>query len=159
MLPPLLVWLHLIAAISWIGGMVFLSLILAPLLRSQKATPELMELFRTAARRFRIVVWAAIVLLVATGPLLLHQRGLSLAEPASWPLVLEIKIGLVGLLFLLTFLHDLVLGPRVSRISLVPAGTRTPGQQALMRTSRWLPRLALLLALVVLWAAVLLVRS
>lgn len=32
-----LVWLHVLAAVSWIGGMIFLSLVLAPLVRSRKA--------------------------------------------------------------------------------------------------------------------------
>ena len=38
---------------------------------SQKAL-----LFRTIARRFRAVVWGAIAVLLFTGPLLLHQRGI-----------------------------------------------------------------------------------
>jgi uncharacterized membrane protein len=51
-----LVWLHVLAAVSWIGGMIFLSLVLAPLVRNRKAAPEFMALFRSAARRFRFVV-------------------------------------------------------------------------------------------------------
>ena len=45
--------LHILAAITWIGGMTFLSFVLAPLLRKGSATPDLMTLFRAAARRFR----------------------------------------------------------------------------------------------------------
>jgi uncharacterized membrane protein len=29
----LLIWLHLVAAVSWIGGMVFLSVVLVPILK------------------------------------------------------------------------------------------------------------------------------
>jgi uncharacterized membrane protein len=159
MLPLILVWFHLIAAISWIGGMVFLSLVLAPLLRRQKAAPELMALFRSAARRFRIVVWLSMGMLLSTGPMLLHARGILVMEPTHWPSILRIKLGLAGILLLLTFMHDLLLGPQVVRISAVPEGARTAWQDSLIRTSRWLPRLSLVLALAVLWAAVLLVRS
>jgi uncharacterized membrane protein len=31
-----LVWLHVLAAVSWIGGMIFLSLVLAPLVRVRR---------------------------------------------------------------------------------------------------------------------------
>ncbi|HLZ34570.1 MAG TPA: DUF4149 domain-containing protein [Nitrospira sp.] len=159
MLALILVWLHLIAAISWIGGMIFLSLVLAPLIRRQNSVPELMVLFRSAARRFRIVVWAAIIVLVATGPVLLHQRGLSIADPTRWPRVFETKITLVGILLLLTLLHDLLLGPQIIQISAIPEEARTTSQQTLVRTARWLPRLSLCIALAVVVAAVVLSRS
>ena len=48
-----LVVLHILAAVTWIGGMIFLSLVLAPLVRGRKAAPEFMALFRSAALRFR----------------------------------------------------------------------------------------------------------
>lgn len=159
MLSLILVWFHLIAAVSWIGGMIFLSLVLAPLIRKQKTAPESMALFRTAARRFRVVVWLSMGMLLSTGPMLLHARGIHVMEPMQWPSILRVKIGLVSLLLVLTFMHDLLLGPQVVRIGAIPEDTRTAWQQSLVRTSRWLPRLTLLLALAVLWAAVMLVRS
>ena len=151
--------LHLLAAISWIGGMIFLSLVLAPLVRSRKAAPEFMALFRSAALRFRLVVWSAIAMLLATGPMLLHQRGLSLVDPTEWPQVLRIKLGLVGALLLLTCAHDLLLGTQVRKISAIPEGARSSWEHTIIRTSSWVPRVALLLALGVLAAAVVLVRS
>ncbi len=155
----LLVWLHVLAAVSWIGGMIFLSLVLAPLVRSRKAAPEFMALFRSAARRFRFVVWGAIAVLLSTGPVLLQQRGLSLLNPAEWPHVLWMKLGLVGALLLLTVVHDLLLGPQVRKISALPEGDRSSWERTIVRTSSWVPRVSLLLALLVLVAAVMLARS
>lgn len=66
---------------------------------------------------------------------------------------------LVGLLLVLTLLHDLVLGPRVSRASAIPESQRTTGEQVVFKTARWLPRLSLFVALAVLWAATSLARS
>lgn len=154
-----LTWLHLLAAISWIGGMVFLSLVLAPLLRNYKAAPEFMALFRSAARRFRFVVWGAIAVLLSTGPILLQWRGISSFDWSQWPQVLQVKIGLVGALLVLTFSHDLLLGPRIRKIGAVPEGARTLWEQVLVRTSSWLPRVALMFALAVVLAAALLARS
>ncbi|HXV68946.1 MAG TPA: hypothetical protein VD738_08480 [Nitrospira sp.] len=154
-----LISLHVFAAISWIGGMIFLSLVLAPLVRSRKAAPEFMALFRSAALRFRIVVWVAMGVLLTTGPILLAQRGMDLMHPATWSSIVTIKLGLVTLLLVLTFSHDLVLGPKVSQVSAIPAPLRTVWQQTIVRTARWLPRLSLLIALTVVLAGVALARS
>jgi len=151
--------LHILAAIAWVGGMMFLSLVLAPLVRSRKAAPEFMALFRSAALRFRPIVWAAIALLLITGPMLLSRRGIHVTEPASWPGIVTVKLTLVGLLLLLTLLHDLILGPRVSRVSAIPESQRTSGEQMVFKTARWLPRISLLLALGVVMAAAMLARS
>jgi copper resistance protein D len=154
-----LVWIHLLAAVSWIGGTIFLSLVLAPLVRSRKAAPEFMALFRSAARRFRVVVWVAIAVLLSTGPVLLQQRGLSLLDPAEWPHILRMKLGLVGALLSLTATHDLLLGPQVRKISALPEVDRSSWERTIVRTSSWVPRVSLLFALLVLVAAVMLARS
>jgi putative copper resistance protein D len=154
-----LVWLHLLAAVSWIGGTIFLSLVLAPLVRSRKAAPEFMAFFRSAARRFRVVVWVAIAVLLSTGPVLLQQRGLSLLDTAEWPPVLRMKLGLVVALLFLTVTHDLLLGPQVRKISALAESARSSWQRTIVQTSSWVPRFSLLLALLVLVAAVMLARS
>ena len=104
----LLVWLHLLAAVSWIGGTIFLSVVLVPVLKREPFASQKALLFRTIARRFRAVVWGAIAVLLFTGPLLLHQRGIPIADPSGWPMVLAAKLGLVAILLLLTLTHDLI---------------------------------------------------
>lgn len=155
----MLVILHILAAVTWVGGMIFLSLVLAPLVRSRKAVPEFMALFRSAALRFRPIVWVAIAILVMTGPMLLSLRGVAVASPSSWPGIVIVKLTLVALLLLLTLLHDLVLGPQVSRVSAIPESKRTAGEQVVFKTARWLPRLSLLIALAVVMTAAMLARS
>ncbi len=154
-----LVILHILAAVSWVGGMIFLSLVLAPLVRSRKAVPEFMALFRSAALRFRPIVWVAMAILVMTGPMLLSFRGVAVATPSSWPGIVMVKLTLVALLLFLTLLHDLVLGPQVSRVNAIPEPQRTAGEQVVFKTARWLPRLSLLIALAVVMTAAMLARS
>ncbi|MBS0156225.1 MAG: hypothetical protein JSS38_16655 [Nitrospira sp.] len=154
-----LVILHILAAVSWVGGMIFLSLVLAPLVRSRKAVPEFMALFRSAALRFRPIVWVAMAILLMTGPLLLSHRGLSVTAPASWPGIVTVKLTLVALLLFLTLIHDLVFGPQVSRVSAIAESQRTTGEQVIFKSARWLPRLSLLIALAVVVAAAMLARS
>ncbi|MDH4081485.1 MAG: hypothetical protein OEU68_16910 [Nitrospira sp.] len=154
-----LVILHILAAVTWIGGMIFLSLVLAPLVRGRKAVPEFMALFRSAALRFRPIVWVAIAVLLTTGPLLLSQRGIQLSSPASWSGIVTVKLTLVGLLVVLTLLHDLVFGPQVSRVSVISESQRTTGERVVFKSARLLPRLSLLIALAVVIAAAMLARS
>ncbi len=151
-----LVTLHVAAAVTWIGGMIFLSIVLAPLVRSS-AFPGSSALFRAAALRFRPVVWTAIAVLLTTGPLIVLQRGFG--SPDRWPTMLVAKLTLVAVLLLMTVLHDLVIGPRVSRISAIPDRERSARDQRLVRFSRWLPRFSLIIAVVIVIAAVLLARS
>lgn len=155
----LLVWLHLLAAVSWIGGTIFLSVVLVPVLKREPFASQKALLFRTTARRFRAVVWGAIVVLLFTGPLLLHQGGIQIADPSGWPMVLAVKLGLVAILLLLTLTHDLILGPRVGKILQLPTESRTRFDHTLVVWSPWVARLSLFLALAVLFAAVMLVRS
>lgn len=154
-----LVILHILAAVSWVGGMIFLSLVLAPLVRARKAAPEFMALFRSAALRFRPVVWFAIVVLLITGPMLLSHRGISVMRPSSWVGIVTVKLTLVSLLLFLTLLHDLVLGPQVSRVSAIPDSQRSAAEQLVFKTARWLPRFSLLIALAVVITATMLARS
>lgn len=150
---------HLLAAVVWIGGMVFLSSVLAPLVWSGNPTVEHVALFRRAARRFRILVWISIGAIFVTGPLLLHERQLLLTVPTGWPAVVQIKIGLVCLLLLLTAAHDLFFGPRGNRLRAISETRSTHGNDLLMKISHWVPRLALIVGIVVLLAAVVLARS
>ena len=155
----LLVWLHVLAAVSWIGGAIFLSVVLVPVLRREQFASQKAVLILTTAMRFRAVVWVSIATLLLTGPMLLHQRGIPIADPARWPTILSVKLSLVAILLLFTVAHDLILGPRVGQILQIPAESRTSSDQAMVAWSPWVARSSLLLALAVLLAAVVLVRT
>lgn len=154
-----LVWLHLLAAIGWIGGMAFLSLVLVPILKHEPFISQRGALIRAAALRFRLVVWGAIGVLLTTGPLLALSRGWSLSEPGGRPTVLLVKLALVAAMLGLTVAHDVFIGPRVGRILQMPEPSRTGHDRLLVASAAWLPRLSLLLALAVLAAAVSLART
>ncbi|MEW6544874.1 MAG: DUF4149 domain-containing protein [Nitrospirota bacterium] len=155
----LLIWVHLLAAVAWIGGMVFLSLVVAPVLKHPPLAAQRGPLFRAVGRRFRAVVWTAIALLVATGPVLLSQRVPSLLDPAAWPPAAKAKLLLVGVLIVLTGLHDFWLGPRVGRLLGAPQKPRAGLDSFMIRSAPWLARAGLVLGLAVLLAAAALARS
>lgn len=155
----LLVWLHLLAVIAWIGGMLFLSVVLMPVLKREPFVSQRAVLFRTIAWRFRAVVWGAIAVLLFTGTRLLRERGIPIADPSGWPKMLATKLVLVTTLLFLTLIHDLILGPRVARIVQIPTESQTRLDHTLVVWSPWVARFSLILALAILFAAVVFVRT
>jgi hypothetical protein len=95
--------------------------------------------------------------MIGTGVILLDQRGLALTEPLSWPRPFQVKLTLVACLFGLSLSHDLLLGPRqVKETPAMVSGTEASFTRAMFT---FVPRVALLLALAVVFAAVVFVRS
>ncbi|PJA78458.1 MAG: hypothetical protein CO149_03950 [Nitrospirae bacterium CG_4_9_14_3_um_filter_51_5] len=154
----ILVWIHLIAATFWVGGMLFLSLVAVPLLKRDADPPSAQRVFVSFARRFRTLVWVALSVLVVTGSVLLGHVVDFSVSPSSWPPVLLTKITLVLMLVIVSLAHDRIIGPRVRTLKSQVPSTLSPGERLLLRLSPLLGRLTVLLGLGVLWAAVLLVR-
>jgi len=75
--------LHVLAAITWIGGMAFLMLVVVPWMRrGDRATGA--KLLRETGTRFRTVGWVCFAVLFVTGAYNLYVRGVrseSLTDP------------------------------------------------------------------------------
>lgn len=68
MLPlAIAVALHALAAVVWIGGMVFVHFFVRPVAARTLEAPQRLALFRGVLGRFFPVVWAAVALLLPTG--------------------------------------------------------------------------------------------
>jgi uncharacterized membrane protein len=158
------VYAHILAAIVWIGGMLFLALAVVPVTRRLPA-PERGALVGALGRRFRPVAWACIALLLATGVANAGFRGVTWDAVASGRLAesmfgrtLLAKLALVLLLVVLSAVHDFWLGPASAR-ALETAGSEDPTQRSLRRRASWLGRTSAVLALIVVALAVMLVRG
>jgi putative copper resistance protein D len=128
-------WLHVVAAITWIGGMLFIALILVPVTRRLEDQTLRARLVRETGLRFRTLAWIALGVLVVTGLLNLWMHPVLLSSPRfHW------KLGLVILTLILSVFHDFVLGPR--------AGAPGADPSARVRAS-WIARLNVLLVLVI----------
>jgi putative copper resistance protein D len=115
----LLVTLHLLGAIVWLGGSLFIGLVLVPTSRAFGETGQ--TLVRAAGRRFRWVAWPAIAISVGTGVVLAWQDGFlgalldgTLLTLPRGPLFL-VKAVLVLIALVLEGLHDWVLGAMAVR--------------------------------------------
>ena len=158
MLPFLNVWLHILAAVTWVGGMLFLSLIAVPVLRRVDAPLLRRDLFLAMALRFRGLVWICIAVLIPTGIVNVLYYG-NTAAGSPYMDVLHIKLGLVVFLVIMGLVHDFVIGPRaaraMSRDGLPPTGT----DLLMVELAPWIGRFNLLLGIVILMLAAALTRS
>jgi copper resistance protein D len=128
-------FLHVLAAMIWIGGMLFVVLVLVPVVRGQADPAMRARLFRETGVRFRTVGWAALLVLLATGLANLWLRPYLLTLPRfQW------KVGLVVVALLLSVVHDFALGPRAG----------APGADPRIRVwASWLARVNVVVVLVV----------
>jgi uncharacterized membrane protein len=162
------VFLHLLAAIIWIGGMFFLALVLVPVLRGETQERR-SALLGAAGVRFRTVGWVCLVTLLVTGVFNLKNRGFSWGTVFSGDVftgtdrfghILAGKLLLLGLVLAVSAFHDFRLGPA----SIQAARTRDTGgdparAETLRRRASLLGRLNALLALMIVFLAVALVRG
>ena len=155
------VTVHVLAALFWLGGMFFLAVVGAPVLRSVEPPELRRELFRKLGATFRTAGWTAIGVLVATGLVNLWYRGLlsaTLLEREFWATsygnALAWKLGSVTVMLVVQGLHDFVWGPRAS---LVQPGS---AEQVKVRArAAWLARVNAIVGVILVFAAVRLARG
>jgi uncharacterized membrane protein len=159
------VFLHILSAITWVGGTLFLVIVMVPLSRRETAaTGRGLNLLRQAARRFVPVAWASIVVLAATGIYLAWDHwGIRpdnfFASGGHFISTLQAKTGLAVLVIVMSLFHDFLLGPLVVRQLEGPHGpgdgpAPTWGRRLLLV----LARVNLFLVLIILYLAVSLTR-
>ena len=158
-----LVTIHVLAALLWLGGMLFLGVVGAPVLRAIEPPALRQRLFHELGARFRTVGWIAIATLVATGVLMLRARGLLhwsgvFGSAAFWRTTLgtalAAKLATVVTMVVVSAVHDFLLGPA--------AGRATPGSPhaiVMRRRAALLARVNALVGILLVIAAVRLARG
>ncbi|MBI2357648.1 MAG: DUF4149 domain-containing protein [Deltaproteobacteria bacterium] len=158
------VWLHIIAAAVWIGGMVFLALVLIPIIRRPEFRGQASSLVHFTGIRFRWIGWASIFLLLLTGATNLVFRGISVAvlssgdfwrSPFGW--TLGSKLIVVAVVLALSIVHDFFIGPKASAAG--RANPASPEAMRLRRQASWFGRVNLVLALIIALFGIMLVRG
>lgn len=157
------VWLHILAAAVWIGGMAFLAAVIVPAMRHPELRDRAASLIAVSGRRFKHIGWGCLLILIATGITNLTFRGLgpALATGDFWEgsfgRVLMMKLHLVVLVMVLSAVHDFWIGPRA--VEAWKAAPEAPRTRRLRKAASWMGRVNFLLALGIVALAVMLLRG
>lgn len=135
-------FLHLVSAIVWLGGMTFMLLALRPALGEQLAPPQRLPLLAGVLRRFFLLVWGAVALLLLSGGFMMGNAGAQ-AAPIGWHLMAGI-----GVLMSLVFGHIYFAPYRHLQAALAAANWAEGGRRAhqiaqLVTVNFWLGWLAI----------------
>lgn len=87
----LMKFLHIGAAVAWLGGISFMLLALRPVAVEQLQPPTRLPLIAQVLHRFFALAWASVAVLLLTGLVMLLQVGMKNA-PIGWHLMLGIGI-------------------------------------------------------------------
>ena len=115
------IWIHLVAAVTLMGGLIFFNFVLKPGLQEVKSEPEKLEILRKVGQRFRTVTWICLITLILTGAFNMLYEGGSARIETTWGVILMLKLFLFAITFGLILIHDFVLDPYAS-------SSRNPGK-------------------------------
>jgi putative copper resistance protein D len=147
LLRTLVLFVHLTAAVFWIGEIMFLSLVAAPYGRRLPDPQAGAVLLQGLGRRSLPLVWLAVALLLATGVgnLLLAGLGPALATPAFWRggfgRLLAAKLAVVAVMVTLAAWHDFVIAHRLRDLRRRLGGAAAADRSRLLAAyDRWARR-------------------
>lgn len=114
----LIMWAHLIAASIWVGGSIFIGIVLAPLLKTISDSIEgRLSIMIRVGRKFNKIGVPSLIVLIATG--IYNSAGFivnpSMIFSTSYGVVLLIKIILVILLIITFVVHVRLIRTEVER--------------------------------------------
>lgn len=112
--------LHIISAIFWVGGMLFLVLVVAPYLKTISDPKAKSQIYQVVGKQYRFWGWVAIITLLITGPVMLHYLYAmpfsALFDPAfhgtGFGKAVMGKITLVTIIVISALVHDFWIGPK-----------------------------------------------
>lgn len=126
-------WLHLTAAILWVGGTLAVSLVVHPVLRAAVPEGQRLDVYRQVGARFARLQWACWAVLGATGGWKLWElRTAPAVFRGAFGRVLAVKLVLVAAMVALSLIHSQIWGPAI-----LAAGT--PAERAALgrRAAVW----------------------
>lgn len=158
------VFIHILSAIFWIGGMLFTAAVLVPASRHRLLAAKKGPFFALVGKKFSRISWVLFGVLLITGITNLLARGYALGDLAAssfWSSPfggdLLIKLHLFGVVLILSGIHDFYAGPRAATLMEEQPGA--PQTRRFRKLSSWIGRLNLLLGLGILYYAMKLLRG
>lgn len=115
-------WLHMMAGFTWLGGLIFVNVVLSPVVQPKGIPPEFVRIM--GMERFRYFAWGSIGVIILTGAFNMF-RGM--AESAGQPNPLFVgalltKLVIVSIMIVLTVVNSVLLRRRLVNAKPAPGG-------------------------------------
>jgi copper resistance protein D len=133
MFDAIVLWLHILAAVVFIGPQVFLVAVAMPALRSMADVEARQALSRRITRGFGMLGGTALAVLLATGIWNFYDaRDADKFDADRYFVALQIKLTLVVVVIVLTIIHGMVFGLRLQRLQ-----EQNAPEDEIERVRRW----------------------
>ncbi|MGI0026578.1 MAG: CopD family protein [Nitrosopumilaceae archaeon] len=117
-LDAILIWAHLVSASIWVGGSIFIGIVLAPLLKTiSESVEERVAIMIRVGRKFNKIAIPSLAILIATG---LYNSSNFLSKPqflisTNYGIILLIKIILVISLLVMFAIHVRIIRTEIEK--------------------------------------------
>ena len=117
-LDAMLMWAHLVSASIWVGGSIFIGIVLAPLLKTiSESVEERVAIMIRVGRKFNKIAIPSLVILIVTG---LYNSSNILSKPefllsTNYGIILVIKIILVISLLVMFAIHVRIIRTEIEK--------------------------------------------
>jgi len=117
-LDALLTWAHLVSASIWVGGSIFIGIVLAPLLKTiSESVEERVAIMIRVGRKFNKIAIPSLAILIVTG---LYNSSNILSKPefllsTNYGIILVIKIILVISLLVMFAIHVRIIRTEIEK--------------------------------------------
>ena len=114
----ILMWAHLVSASIWVGGSIFIGIVLAPLLKTiSESVEERVAIMIRVGRKFNKIAIPSLAILIATG---LYNSSNILSKPefllsTNYGIILVIKIILVISLLVMFAIHVRIIRTEIEK--------------------------------------------
>ena len=158
---------HIVSAVVWVGGMLFMVMVMLPVARKamQADGPGAgLGMLRDAAERFLPVAWTAMILLGLSGGYLAWEHwgirpGVFFTDDGRFMRILQAKSLLFLIVVVLSLVHDFWLGPKIlERLDQARASGQVLPQSLGRKIVRLTAGVNLLAVMTIVVIAVLLIR-
>lgn len=158
------VFIHILSAMFWLGGILFTAGVLVPTFRHKILDPHRGLFFTEMGKRFSNISWVLFSILIITGVFQVIYRGFSVADwgtSAFWNThfgqTLKFKLIAFVIMLIVSGLHDFWLGPKTTELmNKEPFSVTTKKYR---KITGWAGRINLILGLIIIYFALTLVRG
>lgn len=148
-------FVHLIAASAWLGGMIYINLVFMPMLKTFDPSAA-GQMARENGKRFPIVSWVSVGLLILTGMMQLNTDAV-FDFSTDYGTYLTLKLITIALMIIIGLYITFLLYPKLLKLAPADGGAPSPEFIALQKRLPALAKINMALGILVMFFVALII--